>query len=252
MRVAPIAVPSVLAAFVALACSAQDKAKDREADKATRGSCACEGGGSDRRELLERAQFLLTKLPSNPFVDVKPGDWWLYTAKALGADKPADHFNVLWTVDEQDGDDVRVTEKVTGGTGSWLEKGRWFNRQDSPTLGSLRPRGLSQKLRVVASSEPRVTEEKRTISGEVFSTKRLSWIEILDEVGPGKDAFFDLHLGPYTTSGSIWVAPDARGSIVALTLAFTGAVDVKVSFELAGYGSAGKADWGRAPDESKK
>jgi hypothetical protein len=232
MRLAKVVALALLVSSAAFAwCEAQEK--DREKEKAVACPC-CSPEGRHAHDQLEQARVALTKLPMNPFADVKPGDWWLYSVKVISGEKPVAHYSLVWKVEELDGDDVRISETVVGEGKPWLDHGRWFSRQDAPALLAFCHREGPANQKVAASSEPRFSEDKRSVSGEDFSTKRVSWIEVLDE--------------PHAPlSWSIWMSPDARSSVVALQCKKAGADDGKLSLELAGYGSAGKADWGKAP-----
>ena len=139
-----------------------------------------------------------------------------------------------------EGDDARVTEEVTGEASAWLGKSRWFNRQDPPTLANVFPTS-NGRGKLVLVTDVGLSDEKHAAGGEVFVTRRLGWTATY-EAWEGTTMDFACY------TGSLWHTNDARGSIIGLQLKLLGMDDVKVSVELVGYGSDGKADWGKAPD----
>ena len=256
MRLVRIVALSFVVSSAALAwCAAQDKSPAKTEDS----KCSCgEAAREERREQQKLAVsvHLMQKLSLNPFTDSKVGDWWLYSVKTVAGDKPVQHASLVWRVADTDGDDVRVTEEVSGEARPWLGKSRWFNRQDAPVLASVLPRELpslaplpgflSGGRHLTKVADQKLEDEKRNISGEVFSTRRLSWLMVVEQ-----DA--DKGRGSVETlTAALWVASDARSSIVGLQVKALGMEDVKAAYERAGFGSGGKADWGRAPEEGKK
>lgn len=242
-RLHVLAVAALATALPAIASLAPLSAQDRGGGEKRHEPCACGEGREERleRRKLEVARALTTKLPGNPFVDVKIGDFWVYSMRRLSGDKPVERATLVWKVAEQEGDDVRVTEAITAGAGSpWLGKSRWFNRQDPPTLANVFPSSAGRG-RLVHVTDVGTADERHAAGGEVFVTRRLNWTASYEPDGgaPGDVACF---------TGSLWHTNDARGSIIGLQLKYLGMDDAKVTVELVGYGSDGKADWGRAPD----
>ena len=172
-----------------------------------------------------------TKLPLNPFANAKEGQWVVFSVTVGGdAEMPQPTGPSILRVKKVSGDSV-TSNFSEGGEEA---KDRSFSKKDGPSLEY-----FFEIPSETAVTNFTVEDAKKNAGGKDCACKKVS---------------FDFVPGDVTVHLEAYMCPDLPLGIAGFDVTITTQDKKKATmhYELAGYGTGDKADWGKTPDQVAK
>ncbi len=167
-----------------------------------------------------------TKLPLNPFVDAKEGDWSVVVMTAAAGSGPRKSAIWTWRVASvgEDGA-VKVHHVYAGREGHSEHKGNPLSTKEAPTFAKF----FSEQVQGVQAP----SDEKATVEGKTFACKKVSFAS---EGGAKK--------------WTVLLSAEVKGSgLVSATVARG---EQTMELRLVGFGNKEKTLWGKTAEEQQK